>query len=104
MEVNWWQGEECKIVSFVLRGGGSCCCCYKSYFIIILFLIFSYKNNTVFIVQQLEVSFCHFFRPNSSDKRDKREASATGDSSASGEDWKQIRPQGNQTFFVTLLA
>ena len=87
VEVNWWQGEECKIVSFVLRGGGSCCCCcYKSYFIIILFLIF------LFIVQQLEVSFCYFFRPISSDKRDKREASATGDSSASGEDWKQIRP------------
>ena len=21
MEVNWWQGEECKIVSFVLREG-----------------------------------------------------------------------------------
>lgn len=48
VEVNWWQGEECKIVSFVLRGGGSCCCCYKSYFIIIVFLIFSYKNNTFF--------------------------------------------------------
>ena len=56
VEVNWWQGEECKIVSFVSRGGGSCCCCYESYFIIILFLIFLYKNNTFLSYNNLK---CH---------------------------------------------